>query len=187
MSASFGIRPLGARGRRFYYEGKPWVLRAVQGMNGNELLACHEIDAALFVDDPEDELCDAASRLGVLLTANLGRHAAYVPSIIRRLAQHAAVGLIVIGEEFAYDTQPRSWAPNIVFVQRINGPSWSPRPWANALLCPADQVADVMKVTPLPVIACRPAVSNNVAQRRALCDALQRDLAGMGDIAGYIV
>jgi hypothetical protein len=180
----FGIRPLGARGRRFYYEGKPWVLRAVSGTVGSdELTACHEASAALFVDNPDDDLCDAASRCGVLLVANLD---AGIPANLRRLSRHAAVGFIVIRNDLG-DVDPRSLAPNVVLVQPIDAAKEPPRPWAHALLCPAEQIDEHATATGLSLIAYRSAAATTtVAQRRALCDALQRDLAGTSEIAGYV-
>jgi hypothetical protein len=193
-----GIRPLGSRGRRFYYEGRPWVLRGVhQGsVRIDDLCEYREAAAALFVDDPDEALCAAASEQGVLIVASLRGDLASLPQAIQRLARHAAVGFIVPDEGTVLSTQysvlstqpplnPRTLAPNVVFVQRLDRSGNQPAPWAGALLC-----SDIEHVpeSSLPLIAYRAEnESRSIPQRRASCDALQRDLAGSQQIAGYLV
>jgi len=186
----FGIRPLGARGRKLYYEGKPWVLRAVRGSSEIEALGEYRaVSAAMLASDLSDESCAAASRRGVLVVANLNSGSAQADSI-RRLARHAAVGMIVLGTMPA-DFDVRLIARNVVFAYRCDTSSMQhPPTWTQALFCDvADTESFHARAThaTLPVIAYRPAAAAlGIAQRRRLCDLLQRDLAGPHEIAGYV-
>jgi hypothetical protein len=183
----FGIRPLGSRGKRFYYEGRPWVLRGVQREHGSvsQLREFREADAAMFVDNPDEELCTVASQEGVLIVASVSGEAAIAPENIRRLARHAAVGFIVAGDELPAGFDPRSVARNVVFVYRIDSQRGEPLPcWASAVVCGVRLLTDYS----LPTIAFRlENMPATIAQGRLLCDALQRDLAGLWDLAGYLV
>ena len=181
-----GIRPLGSRGRRFYYEGQPWVLRGVHqpAASTSDVREFREASAAMFVDDPDEDLCAAASQEGVLIVANLRSDAASLPQSIRRLARHAAVGFIVLAD-LPDAINPRTLAPNVVFVQRLERSGQPTSPWASALLC--DDV-EHLPASPLPLIACRTENEvQSIAERCALCDTLQRDLAGSREVAGYLV
>jgi hypothetical protein len=64
-------------------------------------------------------------------------------------------------------------------------------PWADLLFASAvnlNWIASVMTQSHLPVLATRPlAAPLELASARAACDALQRDLAPIGQFAGYIV
>ena len=168
-----GIRPLGSRGRRFYYEGRPWVLRGVHqpSASTSDLGEFREASAALFVDDPDDDLCTLASQVGVLIVANLRSDPASLPQSILRLAQHAAVGFIVLAD-LPDAINPRTLAPNVVFVQRHDRSGQPPSPWASALLC---NDIEHLPASPLPLIVCRAEnEAQSIAELRALCDVLQR-------------
>jgi hypothetical protein len=202
IERTLGIRPLGARGRRFYFEGKPWVLRGVRAnyVSQSDLRELHNADAALYIDEPADELCAAASEEGVLIVAE----AQIEPAAIRRLSRHASVGFVVSAQHSILNTQNsihraqsarsttsrleqhlRSLAPNVVFVERCDHACATPTAWAGALLC---EEFDRLSEATLPVIAYRPeTAAASIAQRRALCDVLQRDLAGSAEVAGYLV
>jgi hypothetical protein len=178
VERDFGIRPLGARGRQFYYAGKPWVFRGVTRRAAalSDLPACREADAALCIEDPNDDMCAAASRQGVLLVARLNGTAA-TSANIRRLSRHAAVGFILL-DDASPPADFRSLAPNVLFVSPLE------RLAPQALLCSSDGIAN----SSLPVIAYRPASAMiPISQQRALCDELQRDLAGIHHVAGYLV
>jgi hypothetical protein len=66
-----------------------------------------------------------------------------------------------------------------------------PAAWADAVAVEVGEVGQFparVANCPLAIIACRTSGSYaSVAAGRAECDRLQRDLAGLGDWAGYIV
>lgn len=183
-----GIRPLGCRGKTFVYEGKPWVLRAVSHSIHDlaRLAVFREEDAAWFVAEPSNDLCAAASEAGVLLAADMrARSHDIVPEILR-LARHAAVGFLLLGESAPPEASLHDHARNSIFVDMLRSPDQTPAAWADALLAPADRLP--LASLTLPVIACRPAHGpGTIGQRRKMCDLLQRDLAGVQPIAGYLV
>ncbi len=74
-----GIRRLGVRGQSLFFDGKRFVLRGAMrppmgsgewGMGNDEAFA-RESWTALVVPEPSDEVCELASRRGVLLVADL--------------------------------------------------------------------------------------------------------------------
>lgn len=189
-----GIRPLGVRGNRLVLEGKTWVLRGAQVASVGDfpLAAWHDAGAAMLVADPTDELCNEASRVGVLLLAELSCPTDRLPAELRRLSDHAAVGFAILPYDTIADDDLRQAARSLILVQMaaIESPQ-STAPWAQVVICPAgdlDAACRFADACRLPIIACRklddPAT---VQDARLACDRLQRDLAGRGDFAGYIV
>ena len=96
-----GMRPLGARGRSLYWEGKRWVLRGivageVADSSAAELNAWHNGPTAMLVDHPADELCERASVDGVLIVARIGGPQERLAAELGRLAQWPSVGLAIV-------------------------------------------------------------------------------------------
>ncbi len=187
----FGIRTLGAAGGKLIYDAKRWVLRAVDRdeVAGSELDSWRESNTALLARNPHDSLCQQASRVGVLLVAELtGSHVAE----LRRLARWAAVGIVVLPARTVELPLLGNWAHNLVLAQRIAaGELVHTAPWCQLAVVetrdPADVAARVAGCR-LPIVVHRPAGAlESVAAGRAACDRLQRDLAGLGDWSGYIV
>lgn len=186
-----GIRPLGVRGNRLVLEGKSWVLRGGLAESAGDfpLTAWHDAAAAMLVLDPDDALCAEASRVGVLLLAELNPRPDHLLTELRRLSGHAAVGFAILPAATKLDDELRQAAGSMILVQRIE----AERPsaivhWAQAVICPADDLAAALGDCRLPIIASRPlGEPGTVLDVRAACDRLQRDLVGRGDFAGYIV
>jgi len=186
----FGIRPLGAAGAGLRYAGKGWVLRGVHGADSSlvDLAAWHAAETALVVSHPGDDLCEAASRDGVLIVAELSN--SYVDEI-HRLSRWPAVGLVSLSA--SAEPLPRAIARNLLVGRRLSAESdrWDMDPRSDVVF--VELGASVEPLTefmdcPLPVIAVRPADAfSNVETGRSACDRLQRDLARRGQFAGYIV
>jgi hypothetical protein len=186
VERSFGIRPLGAAGVRLRMDGKTWVIRGVtqNEVTLEDLARWHESDTVLVTSCPTDELCEAASRLGVLIVAEL---AAAETSEIRRLSQWPAVGMVSLPT----GSEPRlgNLAHNLLLAERFScGEKVDPGSWADVVICEVD-AADSLSVEHVlvPVLVRRPAPPQAVHLARAGCDRLQADLASRGQFAGYIV
>ncbi|HEY2893960.1 MAG TPA: hypothetical protein VGJ16_07100, partial [Pirellulales bacterium] len=69
----FGMRPLGAIGRKLMFDSRRWVLRGLLAYEAGstDLQTWRASSLAMVVHNPSDALCDEASRLGVLLVAEL--------------------------------------------------------------------------------------------------------------------
>jgi len=83
-------------------------------------------------------------------------------------------------------------AHNLILAQRFSPDEpIVPATWAQALLCDTDNpetLAGKVRDCHLPVIALRSAGKlATIEDARRQCDRLQRDLAGRGDFAGYLV
>jgi hypothetical protein len=208
-SRIFAIRRLGADGRKLLFDGKRWVLRAIlrNEVPAAELSQWRESDTAMLVKDPDEKLCEEASRVGVLLAADLdrpeprtlspcgrgqgeGTDVEWARNNIRRLSRWPAVGMVVSSGVPPLD--PGDLNHNLLLAQRFRPEDpIVPAAWADAVVCemadPDNWVARTADCK-LPIIAARPAARpRSLMEARALCDQLQRDLAGRGEIAGYIV
>jgi len=186
---SFGLRTLGAQGRNFVYDGKRWVLRGVspRELPPTELAAWRDSDMVMLIHNPDEALASEASRVGVLLAAELDAADA---AELRRLSRHAAIAFVVLPGDWRKPAE--AVAHNLILTQRFGrDESIVPAKWAKAILCETDQpeaLADQVRRCHLPVIALRPAGRlATLAEARQKCDLLQRDLAGRGSFAGYAV
>jgi hypothetical protein len=185
----FGIRPLGAAGRKLIYAGKNWVLRGIAAdeLPKTDLAAWHNAETAMCVRNPDDALCEAASRVGVLVIADLE---AAETREIRRLSRWPAVGFIVLPN----DAKPerRGLGHNVVLTQRFAAAQpISPASWAGAAMlefAATDELPGGLPDCPIPlIVARRSGELPSIAAGRTACDRLQRDLAVHGQFAGYIV
>ena len=136
---------------------------------------------------PRNALCEQASRVGVLLVAELDT---FDPREIRRLSRWPAVGMVILPRRSRVELG--GLRHNLLLAERFDvGEAISPAPWAQAVVCEVsdpDEFSIHTASCPIAVIAFRPAEGlDGVADGRARCDRVQRDLAGRGDLAGYIV
>jgi hypothetical protein len=184
-----GLRTLGALGRKLLFDGKRWVLRGVLAdeVPHTDLPAWHDAGATIVARNPTDALLDEASRLGVLVVAQLASHEAHE---IRRLSRWPAVGMVSLPAAATLDLA--GLAHNLVLAGSFAaGQAVAPAPWAQVALCELDDpaaFAQRIADCPAAVIAVRPAgVLQSVPLGRAHCDRLQADLAGRVELAGYIV
>lgn len=190
---TLGIRPLGARGKKLILEGRPWVVRAIHNLQlpASNLSAWHAADAVMAVEDPDDELCREASRLGVWLAAWISPRADRVEAELRRLSRWPCVALAVLDSEAELSAAARTAARNLLLAQHVGpGARLAPADWADAAICEDDDVERLAaRAAPCikPVLALRRGSwHDDLAAARRACDQLQRDLAGRGDFAGYV-
>jgi hypothetical protein len=181
-----GIRRLGVHNRHLIYDGKRWVLRGMQSGASPpiDLNSWHESDLAMIVHDPDDALCREASHMGVFVVAALE---AGQLGEIARLSRWPAVGIVTLPNMPTLDSG--GLAHNLLLAQRIAAePPSAPQPWAQLAVCEMGRSDDRIEPLSIPIIAFRATGGrSSVVQGRAKCDLLQRDLAGRGEFAGYIV
>ena len=191
-----GIRRFAPRGRDLVFDQKRWVLRGVwhTSTSTSDLAEWRAASAAIVVDRPTDELCEAASRQGVIVVANARDDGVELENVLRRLAQWPAVVLCVVDGDLSPDTAPRQLAPNLTLAQRWPSDGAPPAiaNWAEAIwLEIGDDVRSAsarVQNCSLPVLACRCFAHDvELSRARAACDELQRDLAPFGDFAGYVI
>ena len=190
----FGIRPLGARGRRLVWEGRPWLLRAAEAHELPESSPAEwrAADLAMLVEEPGDDLCREASRVGAVLVADLTGTPERLDEELRRLCRWPAVALAILDTAQQLGENHRAAARNLLLAQRLTADSdSSPRPWANLLVCGESHVEAMsphaVDVT-LPIVVQRLCGwCDELDEARRQCDLLQRDLAGRCDFAGLIV
>jgi hypothetical protein len=189
-----GIRRLGVRGRWLSFEGKRFVLRGMRCDDWSEDSAAfaRETWTAMVLADPSDEVCEFASRRGVLLVADLAEMKNGINAALRRMAQWPPVGIALLAGDAAFDAEDRDLAPNLLLAQWIaGGATFEIESWAQMAFVEVTSVEEFALVASkckLPVVAVsRMKNLESVENSRADCDRLQRDLATSGDYAGYVV
>jgi hypothetical protein len=194
ITRTFGIRPLGIRGRRLVFDAHALVLRAVRmtAVPKTPLASWREAAAALDVVDPSPSLLEEASRTGVWVVARLSERCQDIPAALEELSKWPAVAIVVLPAETepALDATPFG---NLILAQAVS-PKQTPvlAPWASAVVYRIedadDDLADQASRWTVPLLLQRPAENfPDLRQARAACDLLQRDTAGRGDFSGYIV
>jgi hypothetical protein len=189
-----GFRPLGVRGKWILREEKPWVLRGVMTRSTNETdIGRWREAAAVLVDNSGDDWdWGEASRLGVPLFASIpGDSPAFLRHLRRFVAQPAGTFIAIAAAE-GREAIIADIAKNVVTVQSpstLDGLSLTQ--WAKIVTMEVTderQFAERAAAIDRPVIAMRPLEHQlSVADARAACDQLQRDLAPFGQYAGYVV
>lgn len=194
LDRGFGVRPLGARGRDLVWEGRAWVARAAdcQELPERSLADWRTADLALLVESPSDKLCEDATRLGVVLFADLTADGRDLSDVLRQLARWPAVAVVLLNAGAQLQSNIRSTARNLLLAERRDDTSLGPpRAWADIVVCEVATAAELVRLAAgltVPVIARRPAGwCDDLTHARRACDSLQRDLAGLADIAGYVV
>ena len=187
---ALGIRPLGAAGPSLRLEGKRWVLRVnAHCVPPTEMSDWRDASAAMLVASPNDGLCKEAGRIGLLITAELPESTS-ASAELRRLARWPAVGVAILSSTVPLDDGLRKIARNMLLVQRLRNNEETVAAWASAVVVSADQLDLLVKIASLnkPVLVERAVPPQaSVADARGLCDLLQRDTAGLGDFAGYVI
>jgi hypothetical protein len=191
---SFGIRPLGAFRRRLIFEGRPWVPRAVQSQELPEmpLADWREADLAMYVERPSEDLLSDASRMGVVMIVEAWGDRQTLIGQVCLLARWPAVCVAVLRADQPLDRSIRQHAPNLLFAAYVGvGDTVFVPNWADLIVCEdtsAQELAVRTRDLSLPVVALRSSGwRDELNDARRECDRLQRDLAGRGEFAGYVV
>lgn len=191
IERQLGIRTLGARGRDLRWQAKRWVLRGICVAEEaiGDLEQWRQHNAIPVVSSPTEVLLEQASDQGPLLAVELGIDANAAE--LRRLSEFPAVGMAILHTSCDNASNLNSLAPNILFAQATQVGDAAPAEWADFLLCDAkspDQLREQVATSSLPIVAVRRVAKHgSFLDNRAECDRLQRDLAAIGDFAGYVV
>ncbi|MEX2114650.1 MAG: hypothetical protein WD845_15765 [Pirellulales bacterium] len=187
----FGFRNLGAAGGKLLYDGKRWVLRAVMAeeVPPAALIDWRDASAAMVVSSLTDALCEEASRVGVLLVAEI---ATADVGEVRRLSRWPAVGIALLPRDEQLVANACALGHNLLLAERFSVAE--PISLSNGISVALVEV-DSTNGLASRIASCQVALIAvraggpfaGVAQGRGACDALQRDLAGRGDWSGYIV
>lgn len=191
-----GIRPLAITRRRFIWEGRAWVPRSAlsAALPTASLADWRAADLVMCVERPADELCAEASRLGAVVAAELSGSAADAASEARRLARWPAVAMLLLDASTPIDAALRQAARNLL-LGRVQSPGNADADHADFIVCEG-RTPDTIAACALVVKShCPPAVlarldsgwHDSLSDARRACDALQAELAGRGEFAGYLV
>jgi hypothetical protein len=189
---SLGIRFFGAAGRDLRWEGKRWVLRGVssQVSDLDELASLEDNQGVIVVAQPSESLLSRASSTGVLVVAEPANDD--LLKELRFLSRWPAVAIAILPSDCDATEELRSATPNILFAERFDPVvSNSSAKWAQLIFCDASDpniTARVRDKSAVPVVAERQLSGEfTLSEARRECDHLQRELAPLGDFAGYVV
>jgi hypothetical protein len=185
-----GFKPLGGRGQQFIMAGKNWVLRGVTASSTTARLPreWHDASAAYVTDRIDDERLSEASQWGALALVHVESTGNGLAEQLRTLSRYPGAALAVVRGEIPADFNRSSIAPNLLLAQEMTSASREPAPWADVLLINAESLGQVASQTQKPMIAVRRlAAPVDLSSARAAYDVLQRDLAPLGQFAGYVV
>jgi hypothetical protein len=187
-----GLRSLRAEHNGLLLGGKRWILRGVQDVSTTAELPrhWHAAAAAYMAAAPADERLAEASQWGSLTVVSVEADA-QITADLRRLAAQPGVAIVVISGKVPATIEPRQVAPNLLLAAPADAhnlpvPTWAHLIWAAAH--DSDDIAMLKASWHLPIIAVRPLPHRlPIEEARAECDRLQRDLAPIGQFAGYVV
>ena len=161
---------------------------------GNRADFLRQTWTALVVANPSPQLCQFASRRGILLVCDLRATAAKDGAsgikLIQQLVQSPAVAIAILPNDQSVPPNRNDFR-NLLLAQFISATdSTVIAPWADLLFVEVGdpgRFAQQIATGNLPIIAVRRATDSSSPERsRGACDQLQSDLAPFGDFAGYI-
>ncbi|MBW8884062.1 MAG: hypothetical protein JF612_04635 [Planctomycetia bacterium] len=187
-----GFKALGVRNHAFVLQGKHWVLRGVCASSVKDLLPREwHAASAVFVTDEMDARLAEASQRGTMAVVELRGAADEIIDRLRILAMFPAAIMAVIHGHLPRQFAIKGVAPNLLLAQPLDPiREFMLQPWAHAIWAEwsdAGAIAKLQTTTNLSVVAVRRLQSPlPIDQARAACDKLQRDLAEIGQFAGYV-
>ena len=187
-SCEFGLRDLATDQRSIFLAGKRTVIRGIgyERARFTELLQWRDTASAMLVTDPDEALCEKASRTGVVIVAHVTA-TVNLEDRVRRIAAHPSTTIVWLGNGCAH----RNWrrlAPNVLFARSY--PLAADDETCDMLVCEISHERPPQLPTNIskPLLALRPLQQRTpLSAARAACDTLQRDLAPQVDLAGYLV
>jgi hypothetical protein len=189
-----GIRRLATSGKKLLFDARRWVLRGVvrDEIREAELAEWNAAGAAMIATNPDEALCEAASRQGVLNVAKIAAPPAAIATELRRLAKWPAVAMAIVDHGVDESSLGERPPRHLLIGERFaRGEACHASAWAKVVLCETADPADVSARTAgceVPVIVIQShSTWPSLEAARAGCDRLQRDLAAYGDFAGYCV
>jgi hypothetical protein len=208
-----GLRSLGVEGRSLILGGQKWVLRGISTDSTNAVRPrfWHDESVALVLASGVREHPDGAapltdkepyreadaSRSPLAEASQWGALSIFPVSAgdaqtqLRELSRFPGAAIAVFRDKLPPDIRPGQVAPNILIAQMITAGDLSRiDPRIDLLLADSRWLT----TSSIAIAAAKPVIASrrlqrpvDLAQARAECDKLQRDLAPFGQFAGYIV
>lgn len=200
LDRTIGIRALGVKGRSFYDQGKRVVLRGAsfQWPLSPDLLQWHDELATVLAVNPNEALCDEATRVGVRIVAQLQQPDHDIRAEVRRLGRHPSVQVIAVDanqqpEQVLIDKHLQQLAPNTVLARMhafgSAGQRTGEAPEAHLVFTVQNEPSpEFLKSLPGAVMVWEGGDEYpNVALARGACDRVQAKFARVADFAGFFV
>ena len=193
-----GLRQFGVHRGDFMWARRRWVWRGIwyddrwdaARIDASSLDACRTVEVACAVPTPDEITCRHASESGVVLMAAVASESPTRAATLRRLSRWPAVAAICLTGSSRHTPPPM--ARNVPIGQHVlSSEPFFQADWAEFIVYEIDNGGELECVDdcPLPVVVLRRMTSSavKIEAARQQCDALQRDLATIGDYSGYLV
>jgi len=194
QQASFGMRSIPIKGRQFFWNTEPWILKATSVGNLSDWTPdqCRQQSLALIVDKVEESLLEQASQLGTWIVASLQGNEADICQQLVELARWPAVCMAVIDGTISDIERLRSTAPNLILGQWVRQQADLPvAEWSQFVFSDFTTPKDFspsLEGCSLPVVAVRSVnTMRSVEEAVQACQELENDLAKAEELAGYVI
>ncbi len=185
-----GLRPLGVRGKRLYWEGKNWVLRGVtrELIVDTPLGEWRESLTTMAVERPDEALLSEASRTGVAIVATCDSASTDPRDELRRVSRFPAVVMFVVGGEQRPTRDWRQIAPNVILAQRCSADQHELGDATQVVFVDEASLGEawLARIEQAVIVSRASDTESTVIAARAGCDRLQGDSAKWGEFAGYL-
>jgi hypothetical protein len=197
VERKWGTPLLSIRRKSFYWEGRRWVMRAIQPSDADpfEMERVRELDATLICREPTGEDCRQADELGIRLVARLtlahGRDSREISTRLEQLERHPSVILAWLEMSPADADWPvtLSKPPRLLVAAdiRLEGRHLLP-PWTDIGICRREQLDRGLAPAAIdkPLLVCETEFETDPAVLRRGCDRLQAAVARQGEFAGFL-
>src|SRR5205085_2045295 len=133
---------------------------------------------------------DEASQWGALGVATIAEEGASAVDRLRQLSRYPAAAIAIV-EKLPDDFKKSAVAPNVLLAERMTRQRTTLSNWADMVVLSTDD-PDFLRTAAAaiqrPILVTRPLGQPlELPLGRLQCDVLQRDLAPIGQFAGYIV
>jgi hypothetical protein len=189
-SRVIGLRPVGVRGKRLYWEGKNWVLRGVSRdlIVDAPLSDWRESLTTMVVERPEETLLSEASRTGVAIIATCDSASVDPGEELRRVSRYPAVVMFVVGADHRPSRDWRQIAPNVILAQRCSSEQHEVGEATQVVIVDETSLGEawLAQIEQAVIVSRVNEAQSSVVAARAGCDRLQGDSAKRGEFAGYV-
>ena len=192
--ASFGMRSIPIKGRKFFWNTEPWIVKATSANQLSDWTAdqCREQSLALIVDRIEESLLEQASQLGTWVIAIVQGDQTAICQQLVELARWPAVCMAVVDGTPSDSDALKSAAPNLILGQWIRQQDDLPSAdWSQFIFSDfttAEDFSRCLEGCSLPVVAVRSGnAMDSPSEALQACQDLEKDLAETEELAGYVI
>jgi hypothetical protein len=199
LTRRIGLRDLRPQRSDLLLDAKRIVLRGMECDHDQSPAAWRDASAVRVLNRIDDPWLEQADSQGVFTIVRLDELDVIDAPLLRQVARHACVALVVLSATSRLPENVRLVAPNLLLAQRLADKEPIAKepvakepvaPWAHVAWIEANdrlRFARLARGVSLPIVAVKTGSFPSLSEARQACDSLQAELASAGQFAGYIV